>query len=422
MGQKKKGLIFVDTTIVGHRLSALVDTSASDLFMFAPVAKRLCLHVEKASGFVKTVNSQETPIVGLARGVKIDLGGWNGKEDIKVIPFDDFDFVIGLSFLDQIRVFVALFADCLCILDPKHQCVVPVSREAGVGAKMLYAIQFNKAVRKEEPAYLTTLVHDEPTKSDEIQTEVAQLLAEFRDMMPTELPKTFPPKREIDHKIELVPNAEPLARAPYRMTPPELEELRRQLKELLDADYIRLSKAPYGAPVLFQKKHDGSLRMCIDHRDLNKLTVKNMYSIPLIVDLFDQLGGARWFTKLDLRSGYNQVLQPFLDQFVVVYLDDIVIYSKTLEEHVEHLRKMFEVLRENELYVKEEKCSFVQQEVPFLGHIVGGGMIRMDGAKIQAIDDWEPPTKVTELRSFLGLANYYRRFIKDYSKIATPFC
>ncbi|KAE8687867.1 Detected protein of unknown function [Hibiscus syriacus] len=417
-GRKKKGLIHVDITVVGQKMSALVDTGASELFLSEQAAKKLDLRVEKTSGFIKTVNSNEVPIVGEARGIKLSIGGWTEKESIKVIPLDDFDFVIGISFLDRINVFPLPFADCLVICDPKHQCIVPVSRESRADAKM--------------------------------------------DVMPTELLKCLPPKSEVDHKIELVPNAEPPAKVPYRMAPPELEELRRQLKELLDAGYIRPSKAPFGAPVLFQKKHDGSLRMCINYRALNKLTVKNKYPIPLIADLFDQLGGARWFTKLDLRSGYyqvriakddepkitcvtrygsyeflvmpfgltnapatfcilmNKVLQPFLDRFVVVYLDDIVVYSKTLEEHVEHLRRVFQVLRENELYVKEEKCSFAQKEVSFLGHFVGGGKLQMDRDKIRAIVEWKPPTKATELRAFLGLANYYRRFVKGYSKIATP--
>ncbi|KAE8690983.1 cytochrome P450 78A7-like [Hibiscus syriacus] len=443
-------------------MSALVDTGASELFLSEQAAKKLDLRVEKTSGFIKTVNTKEVPIVGEARGIKLSIGGWTGKESIKVIPLDDFDFVIGISFLDRINAFPLPFADCLVICDPKHQCIVSVSRESGTDAKMLSAIQFSKGVRREEPTFVASLVGAEPTMTEEVPTEVGQVLAEFRDVMPTELPKCLPPKREVDHKIELMPNAEPPAKAPYRMAPPELEELRRQLKELLDAGYIRPSKAPFGAPVLFQKKHDGSLRMCIDYRALNKLTVKNKYPIPLIADLFDQLGGARWFTKLDLRSGYyqvriaegdepktacvtrygsyeflvmpfgltnapatfctlmNKVLQPFLDRFVVVYLDDIVVYSKTLEEHVEHLRRLFQVLRENELYVKEEKCSFAQKEVPFLGHIVGGGKLQMDRDKIRAIDEWKPPTKATEMRAFLGLANYYRRFVKGYSKIATP--
>nr|GFB27918.1 uncharacterized protein [Tanacetum cinerariifolium] len=222
------------------------------------------------------------------------------------------------------------------------------------------------------------------------------------------------------------------------MPPPELEELRKQLKELIDAGYIRPSKAPYGAPVLFQRKKDGSLRMCIDYRALNKVTiknkkkdgslricidyralnkvtVKNKYHIPLIVDLFDQLGKARYFTKLDLRSGYYQVRIAEGDEAKTT-----CVTSHTLEEHVLHLKQVFQVLRDNELYVKLEKCSFAQDEVEFLGHKIKDGGLMMDGAKVKAIQEWEPPTKVMELRSFLGLVNYYRRFIMGYSAIALP--
>ncbi|KAE8674455.1 cytochrome P450 78A7-like [Hibiscus syriacus] len=416
-GRKKKGLMYVDITVACKKMSAL--------------------------------------------GIELTIRGWSGKEAIKVIPLDDFDFVLGLSFLDRINAFPVPFADCLCILDPKKQCIIPVSRGPRIEAKMLSAIEFSKAVCKEEPNFLVALVCDEPITTKEVPAKVSHVLAEFKDVMPAELPKKLPPKREVDHKIELVKNAKPTTRAPYQMAPPELEKMRKQLKDLLDAGYIRPSKSPYGVLMLFQKKHDGSLRMCIDYRALKKLTVKNKYPIPLIADLFDQFGGARWFTKLDLRSDYyqvriaegdepktacvtrygsyeylvmpfgltnapttfctlmNKVLQPFLDHFVVVYLDDIVVYSNTLEEHIEHLRRVFQVLRENELYVKEENCSFAQKEVPFLGHVVGGGKLQMDKDKIRAIDEWNPPTKVTKLRVFLGLTNYYRRFVKGYSKIAT---
>ncbi|KAE8719061.1 cytochrome P450 78A7-like [Hibiscus syriacus] len=396
-GRKKKGLIFVDVNVAGQKLSALVDTGASELFMSEPTAKILGLHVKKENGSIKTVNAEEVPIAGVAKGIELTVGRWSGRETIKVIPLDDFDFVLGLSFLDRINVFPVPFADCLCILDQKQQCIVPVGQGSGVGAKVLSAIQFSKAVRKEEPTFLAVLVCDEPGTTKDVPDVVSHILAEFKDVMPAELPKKLPPKREVDHKIELVPNAEPPARAPYRMS-------------------------PYGAPVLFQKKHDGSLRMYIDYRALNKLTVKNKYPIPLIADLFDQLGGARWFTKLDLRSGYYQVriaegdepkttcvtrydsyeylVMPFgLTNAPATFC---TLMNKTLEEHVEHLRQVFLVLRDNELYVKEEKCSFSQTEVPFLGHIVGGGKIWMDRDKIRAIEEWKVPTNVMELRSFLG--------------------
>lgn len=253
------------------------------------------------------------------------------------------------------------------------------------------------------------------------------MLEEFKDVMSSELPKRLPLRREMDHAIELELGAKPPAMAPYHMSPSELEELRRQFKELLDEGYIQPSKAPYRAPVMFQKKHDGSLRLCIDYRALNKVTIKKRYPILLIANLFDQLGGAWYFTKLDLRSGYyqvriaegdeqkttcvtqygayeflvmpfsltnapatfcmNKIFHQYLDQFIVAYLDDIVIYSKTLEEHVNHLWIVFKLLKENELYVKKEKCSFAKVEVYFLSHNIKEGKLYMDEAKVKAIQE-----------------------------------
>ena len=342
-------------------------------------------------------------------------------------------------------------------------CMVPTIIETKVKTPMLSAMQLEKGLKRNEVTYLAALKEDPiDPMGDTMPVEVKNALDEFKDVMPPELPKKLPPRREEDHKIELESGAKPPAMGPYRMAPPELEELRRQLKDLLDAGFIQLSKAPYGAPVLFQKKHDGSLRMCIDYRALNKVTVKNKYPIPLIADLFDQLGRAKFFTKLDLRSGYyqvriaegdepkttcvtrygsyeflvmpfgltnapatfctlmNKIFHPFMDKFVVVYLDDIVIYSNTLEEHVDHLRKVFQLLRQNELYVKKEKCSFALGEVGFLGHRIRDGKLMMEEGKIKAIQEWDPPTKVPQLRSFLGLVNYYRRFINGYSARAAP--
>ncbi|XP_070017339.1 uncharacterized mitochondrial protein AtMg00860-like [Nicotiana sylvestris] len=150
----------------------------------------------------------------------------------------------------------------------------------------------------------------------------------------------------------------------------------------------------------------------IDYQVLNKVIVKNKYSIPLIADLFDRLGQDKYFTKVDLRKGNYQ--------FVVVYLDDIVIYNNTLEEHMDHLRKVFQVLRENELHIKREKSEFAQSKVHFLGHVIRNGELRMDEAKVRAIQEWEEPIKVTELRYFLSLSNYYRRFISGCSAKTAP--
>ena len=242
----------------------------------------------------------------------------------------------------------------------------------------------------------------------------------------------------------------------------ELKELKLQLQELLEKRFIRPSVSPWGAPMLFVKKKDGTLRLCIDYRQLNKLTIKNKYPLPRIDDLFDQLKGASIFSKIDLRSGYHQlgikdvdvhkttfrtryghyeflvmpfgltnalaafmdlmnlVFRPYVDQFVVVFIDDILVYSKDRENHDTHLRVVLETLRKEQLYEKLSKCEFWLSEVSFLGHIVLKEGIRVDPKKIEVVVEWNPPRNVTKVRSFLGLAGYYRRFVKGFSMIAAP--
>ncbi|KAL2943047.1 Transposon Tf2-9 polyprotein [Bienertia sinuspersici] len=457
---KKSSLMFVEAMVNEQASKALVDTGATHNFIAKGEAIRLGLKYVKEPGRLKTVNTSPVPILGISRGVPLRLGEWKGTVDLTVVNMDDFSLVLGMEFMDSVKPWTFGRDDTLTIGEDKGAWSVPITRE-DVEAKMLSAIQLEKGMKKGQETFLAALVEEGP-HGNEVPQEISGVLKEFEDVMPAELPKKLPPRREVDHEIELEPGARPPAMSPYRMAPPELEELRKQLKELLDAGFIRPSKAPYGEPVLFQRKHDGSLRMCIDYRALNMIIVKNKYPIPLVADLFDRLGKARFFSKLDLRSGYwqvriaegdepktacvtrygsyeflvmpfgltnapatfctlmNKIFRPFLDDFVVVYLDDIVVYSNNLQDHKEHLRKVFQALRENELYVKKEKCSFGQEEVSFLGHRIRAGKIMMEHGKVQAIMEWEEPKNVSELRSFLGLANYYRRFIKSYSARAAP--
>ncbi|XP_070011281.1 uncharacterized protein [Nicotiana sylvestris] len=265
-----------------------------------------------------------------------------------------------------------------------------------------------------------------------------------------------PRDRVIDFGIDVVPDAQPISIPPYRMAPAELRELKEQLKDLLDKVFIKPSVSPWGAPVLFVKKKDGSLRMCIDYRQLNKVTIKNRYPLPRIDDLFDQLQGAKFFLKNDLRSGYhqlkirekdipkmafwtlyghyeflvmsfgltnapttfmdlmNRIFKPFLDRFMIVFIDDILVYSRSQEEYVGHLRIVLQTLLENELYAKFYKCEFWLESVAFLGHVVSRGGIKVDPQKIEAVKSWPQPTTPTEIRSFLGLAGYYRRFVEGF--------
>ncbi|GJV02527.1 putative reverse transcriptase domain-containing protein [Tanacetum coccineum] len=258
----------------------------------------------------------------------------------------------------------------------------------------------------------------------------------------------------IDGETLIIRGATPVARAPYRLAPSEMQELSNQLQELSDQGFIRLSTLPWGAPVLFVKKKDRSFRMCIDYRELNKLTIKNRYPLPRIDDLFDQLQGLSVYSKIDLRSGYhqlrvkdedipktafrtryrhyefqvmpfgltnapavfmdlmNRVCKPYLDKFVIVFIDDILIYSRNKEEHANHLRIILELLKKEKLYAKFSKCDFWIHIVQFLGHLIDSQGLHVDPAKIEAVKNWTSPTTPTEIRQFLGLAGYYRRFIE----------
>nr|GEW46465.1 putative reverse transcriptase domain-containing protein [Tanacetum cinerariifolium] len=211
--------------------------------------------------------------------------------------------------------------------------------------------------------------------------------------------------------------AAPVAHAPYRLAPSEMQELSNQLQELADQGFIRPSTSPWGAPVLFVKKKDGSFRMCIDYQELNKLTIKNRYPLPRIDDLFYQLQVMPFgltnahVVFMDLM---NRVCKPYLDKLLIAFIDDILIYSRNKEEHANHLRIILELLRKDKLYVKFAKCDFWISVVQFLGHIIDNQGLHVDPAKIEAVKNWASPTTPTEIHQFSGLAGYYRRFIKDF--------
>ncbi|GJV25179.1 putative reverse transcriptase domain-containing protein [Tanacetum coccineum] len=276
-----------------------------------------------------------------------------------------------------------------------------------------------------------------------------------------DLPGTSSSYRPVRIQIDLIPGAAPVARAPYRLAPSEMKELSEQLQELFDKDFIRPSSSPWGASVIHQKEGWLIQNVHLIQGQLNKLTVKNRYPLPRIDDLFDQLQGSSIYSKIDLRSGYhqlrvreqdipktafrtryghyefqvmpfgltnapavfmdlmNRVCKPYLDKFVIVFIDDILIYSKNEKEHRRNILKaILGLLKEEKLYAKFSKCDFWIPKVQFLGHVIDSQGIHVDPAKIESIKDWASPKTPTEIRQFLGLAGYYRRFIEGFSKIA----
>jgi hypothetical protein len=293
----------------------------------------------------------------------------------------------------------------------------------------------------------------------EVRIEDILIVREFQDVFLKELPR-MPPDREIEFTIDLIPRIAPIAQAPYKMGPKELEELKAQIDELEEKGFIRESVSPWGTPVIFVDKRDGGRRMCGDYRNLNNVTIKNKYPLSRIQDLSDQVKGAGVFFKIDLRSGYHQIkikeedipktafvsryghheylVVPFgltnalaifmnlmnklfmnyLDKFVIVFIDGILVYSKDQVEHAKHLRIVQQILREHQLYAKFSKCEFWLDKLEFLGHVITKEGIAVKPRKVQAVLDWKAPKNVKEIRGFLGMAGYYRRFIEGFSKIA----
>ena len=288
------------------------------------------------------------------------------------------------------------------------------------------------------------------------------IIQEYRDIFPEQLPKGTPPSRVVEHVINVEPGSKPSYRPPYRLGPAEQDELEEQIRDLLAQGFIRPSCSLYGAPVLFVPKKDGRWRMCVDYRALNKQTIKDHYPLPRIDLLLARLGQARVFSKLDLAQGYHQIamahdsvektafctnigqweylVMPFglcnapstfqrlmndvfnqeLNSFILVYLDDILIYSHSIEEHWKHLVHALEKLRRAQLYGRLHKCEFLKSKVDYLGFEVGHNGIRTSPEKVKAILDWPRPLSVHDIRSFLGLASYYRKFIKGFSQLAKP--
>ncbi|CAA0840369.1 Uncharacterized mitochondrial protein AtMg00860, partial [Striga hermonthica] len=295
---------------------------------------------------------------------------------------------------------------------------------------------------------------------EERQREVRDLLEKFDQVL--DEPKGFLPHREFDHRIPLVEEGRAVHVHPYRYVHFQNSEIKRQVGEMLESGLIQHSTSPFSSSVLLAKKKDVTWRFCTDYRALNAATVKDRFPIPSVDDMLDELGGARYFSKIDLRAGYHQIrlakedvpntafrmhhghyeylVMPFglcnalstfqfdmnsifkryLRKFVLVFFDDIFVYSKTWADHLEHLRVVLEILAANSFYIKPSKCSFAQEVVEYLGHFISHEGVKVDPGKIEVMVGWPKPTSLTQLRGFLGLTGYYQKFVKDYGTIAKP--
>ncbi|KAH0764699.1 hypothetical protein KY285_000570 [Solanum tuberosum] len=374
--------------------------------------------------------------------------GFHTWADLVILDMTDLDIILGMTWLSPYYVVLNCNAKSVILEIPGKERLEWEGVYKPKPTKVISFVQSKKLVGQGCMGYLT---HIQNVNAESPSIESISIVFEFKKVFPTNFPG-MPRDRDIDFCIVLEPSTRPISIPHYRMAPAELRELKAQIQELLDKGFIRPSASLWGTLVLFVKKKDGSMRMYIDYRQLNS-TIRNKYMMPQIDDLFDQLQGASVFSKIDLRSGYHQlkirsedvpkmtfkthyghyeflvmsfgltnapatfmslmngVFKPFLDSFVIIFIDDILVYSKSKEEHADHLRIILGILGKQNL--------FWLTSVAFLGYVVSRKGVMVDPQKIKAVKNWVRPISIIKVRSFVGLTNYYRRFVKNFASIAT---
>ncbi|GJU95793.1 putative reverse transcriptase domain-containing protein [Tanacetum coccineum] len=359
---------------------SFISISLASMLNIPPITIDTFYDIEMANGNLVSTNT-------IIQGATLTLLNQPFEIDLMSIKLDSFNVVIGMDWLSKHH------ARIICDEKVVH---IPID-----GETLIIRAQVMEK------------------KSDEKRLEDIPVVREFPEVFPEDLPG-LPPVRQVEFQIDLTPGAMPVARAPYRLAPLEMHELSNQLQELADRGFIRPSTSPWGAPVLFVKKKDGSFRMCIDYRELNKLTIKNRYPLPRIDDLFDQLQGSSVYSKIDLRSGYHQLRVRDEDIPKTAFRTRYGHYEfQVMPFGLTNAPAVFmDLMNREKLYAKFSKCDFWIRIMQFLGHLIDSQGLHVDPAKIEAVKNWASPTTPTEIRQFLGLVGYYQRFIKDFSKIA----
>jgi hypothetical protein len=450
----------------GQAATLLLDSGASSEFIDPKFATRCGLTLAKSERTIKLADGAIVDAQGCvdtecsleaAKGAAIPFTAL-----FTATPLEGYDAILGVSWLEAHDPIIGwknrLIKPLECLEDADQPQLATLTlkglRKAHRRGEIdeLYAI----IVRPKDEAVTTAKPVEDP--------EIAALLEEFRDVFPDKL-VGLPPIRgvKVTHAIELKPGSRPPPCRPLRhQSSKDLAVFEEYTRTLIEAGQLRVSNSPYGAMALIVRKKDGTPRVVIDYRALNELTVKNKYPLPLMDELFDRVIGAKYFSKLDLRTGFHQIriadadvektafrtrygsfeylvlpmglcnapstfmqmmnetFRDMLDRWVLVFLDDILVFSRTKEEHIDHVRKVLMRLREHKLYAKLSKCEFFRSEVEFLGHRLSGDGLSVSQDKVDSVQRWPIPRSVHDVRSFLGLAGFYRQFVKDYSKIALP--
>jgi hypothetical protein len=391
----------------------LVDSGSSTSFVSSHVVHQLGLTVQVCPAVTVKVANGETMVSNtMVKGLEWWAGAQLFHTDMRVLTLSAFDAILGY---DWLRYHSPMECDWeqkfLKFTIGGKEVVLQGDEEAGdAKVKPVTGSQLHKWVKGNDIWALVVLEEVSADQGVQQQGDLQQLLQEFGDVF--EVPSQLPPARVYDHHIPLVPGAVPVNSRPYRYSPLHKDEIERQVAALLKAGLIVPSVSPFASPVLLVKKKDSTWRFCVDYRKLNSLTIKNRFPMPLVEEILDELAGTKYFSSLDLTAGYHQirmgegdehktafkthqghyqfrvmpfgltnapatfqcamnsVLAPFLRKFVMVFIDDILVYSATWEEHLAHIKMVLQTLREHQFYLKRSKCAFGRNELIYLGHII----------------------------------------------------
>lgn len=435
-------------TIAGQHISILVDSGSSHSFLSFDIAAKLDgVQPLSVPLSVRVADGGSVQCVSQIPDAEWVVQGHRFHSTLHILALGSYDMIVGMDWLEAFSPMK---------VDWKGKWLsIPYGRR-----QVLLQGELSDGSQQG----LCQLLHISATSTPDMSTahppEIEHLLQEFSSLF--EVPSGLPPRRSCDHHIPLIPGAPPVAVRQYRYKPALKNEIEQQVSEMLQSGLVRPSTSAYSSPVLLVKKKDDTWRMCVDYRMLNALTVKAKFPIPVVDELLDELSSAKWFSCLDLRSGFNQIqlapgeehktafqthwgqfeytvmsfgltgapntfqgamnstLLPVLRKCALVFFDDILVYSASYDEHLTHLRQVFELLAADQWKLKLSKCRFAQQSISYLGHVISSQGVATDPSKIESVLHWPLPQDVKQLRSFLGLAGYYRKFVKNYAVLARP--
>lgn len=480
---------------------ALLDTGASSEFISSSLVSKARIPCNALRKPIKITTAEGKSSLSKYRTQSLALraGKFKTEAEFTVMDLARYDMILGMPFINRNQISITGGRPVSVSAPCKNKMIrLPINMyqdhqdRLPVGVHVCYSLEeFQKGLKEEEEVFLLVPEKEDSAKeasgtdkwkgivmegqqatiqekvdgaievAPETQKSLKDLLNQYSDVFPDDLPMELP-KHPVEHRIEVDPSAKIPCKRPYRTSIQDDEVIRTTLDYLLEHGLIGASCSPYASPVLVVPKPDGTKRFCIDYRGLNSITKLDRYPIPRIDDLLDQIRGAKYYTRIDLRSGYWQMkirdedvektgfitkygtyewrVLPFglcnapssyqrmvnlffgdlYGNFVAAYLDDLVIYSNSEEEHLRHLQILLERLQKNKLYGKLSKCDFFKTQIDFLGHIVSRDGVRTNPRKIQAIKDWPVPKDLKQLRGFLGICNFYRRFIPRFAHLARP--